>query len=216
MRFEGERAPGSTVSSVRGHLHETRVTIIDPAAPGITPRHLNKHIDYDLDPPPPGTKEKSLAIPQGVAVSADGASLYLAAKGSGKVGVFSTARLEDNSFVPDAANHISLTGGGASGLVLDEANKRLYVTTRFDNGISVVDTVTRTETAHFTMHNPEPVSVTAGRAFLYDTNLSSSNGEASCSSCHINADKGDQIGMGGAEDRFRFRVQMRVGPRYRK
>ena len=96
IRFEGERAPGSTVSSVRGHLHETRVTIIDPAAPSVIPRHLNKHIDYDLDSPPPGIKEKSLAIPQGIAVSANGALLYLAAKGSSKVGVFSTSQLESD------------------------------------------------------------------------------------------------------------------------
>ena len=31
------------------------------------------------------------------------------------------------------------TGGGPSGLILDEARNRLYVMTRFDNTISVID-----------------------------------------------------------------------------
>ena len=35
------------------------------------------------------------------------------------------------------------------------------------------------------LHNPEPASVVTGRPFLYDALDFSSNGEASCSSCHI-------------------------------
>ncbi len=189
VRFEGTRDAGSTVTTVNGHLHEARITVIDPAIGTVSPRHLNKHIDYSVIPAPAGVKEDSLATPQGLAVSADGSTLYLAAKGSGKVGVFATSEVENNSFVPDGANHITVTGGGPSGLVLDEANSRLYVLTRFDNGISVVDTASRTETGHLLLHNPEPQSVRDGRPFLYDANLTSSNGEASCSSCHINADK---------------------------
>jgi hypothetical protein len=37
--------------------------------------------------------------------------------------------------------------------------------------------------------NPEPASVVQGRPLLYDANFSSANGEASCASCHIFADK---------------------------
>jgi hypothetical protein len=96
---------------------------------------------------------------------------------------------------------VQVSGGGTSGLVLDETRGRLYVTTRFDNGISVVDTTTRTETDHYTMHSPEPQAVINGRSLLYDADYTSSNGEASCSSCHVNADKdelawdlGDPVG----------------------
>ena len=124
-----------------------------------------------------------------MAVSSDGNTLYVAAKGSGKVGVFDTSTLENDTFVPDAANHIQLSAGGPGGLVLDESNNRLYVTTRFDNGISIIDTTTLTEIAHVGLHNPEPANLIAGRKFLYDANLTSSNGEASCSSCHIEGDK---------------------------
>jgi hypothetical protein len=41
------------------------------------------------------------------------------------------------------------------------------------------------------LHNPEPGIVVAGRPFLYDAVLTSSNGEASCSSCHIFGDLDD-------------------------
>jgi DNA-binding beta-propeller fold protein YncE len=189
VRFEGTRTAGSTVSTVNGHLHEARITVIDPVSGSVLPRHLNKHIDYSVIPAPAGVKDDSLAMPHGLAVSSDGGTLYLAAKGSGKIGVFDVQEIENDSFVPDSAAHVPLSGGGPSGLVLDEARNRLYVLTRFDNSISVVDTGALTETAHLQLHNPEPQSVRDGRPFLYDASLTSSNGEASCASCHINADK---------------------------
>jgi YVTN family beta-propeller protein len=183
VRFEG---PGSCSSTVRGHLHEARVTVLQSGA--AVPRHLNKHIDYAVVPSPAGVKDKSLATPAGMAVSSDGATLYVAAFGSSKVGVFSTAQLENDTFVPSSADHITLTGGGPSGLVLDEARNRLYVFTRFDNSVSVVNTTTLTETAHLPVFNPEPANVVGGRQLLYDAFNTSSNGEASCSACHVFGD----------------------------
>jgi len=186
VRFEGPGVFGGT--SVRGHLHEARISVIDPSlAPSaaVTTRHLNKHIDYGVVPSPAGTAEKSLATPVEMAVTTNGATLYVAAFSSSKVGVFSTAALENDSFVPSAASHVELSGGGPSGLVLDEARGRLYVLTRFDNALSVVDTSSTTEIAHLPFYNPEPAKVKDGRPFLYDARATSSNGEASCASCHI-------------------------------
>ncbi len=188
VRFEGTRPPGSIISTVVGHLHESRVTVIDPALNSVTPIRLNKHIDYSVVPSVAGVKENSLATPNAMAISSDGATLYVAAFGSSKVGVFNTATLENNSFTPSAANHINVSGGGPSGLVINEARNQLYAFTRFDNSISVIDTSSNTEIRHYNLHNPEPQSVIDGRPFLYDANLTSSNGEASCSSCHIFAD----------------------------
>ena len=188
VRFEGTRAPGSTVSSVIGHQHETHITIIDPGTGSVTPRHLNKHIDYSLSPAPAGTAEKSLALPRQLVISSNGNTLYLAAKGSDKVGIFNVAQLENDSFVPDSANHVHISGGGPAGLALDEARSRLYVTTRFDNGISIVDTAGGTELDHIQLANPEPAAILTGRRFLYDANMTSSNGEAACASCHVDGD----------------------------
>jgi hypothetical protein len=72
--------------------------------------------------------------------------------------------------------------------VLNEDHGLLYVATRFDNGISVIDLGTQSEAEHHSLHNPEPAAVVNGRPVLYDALLSSSNGEASCASCHIFGD----------------------------
>ncbi|HEX2691920.1 MAG TPA: beta-propeller fold lactonase family protein [Kofleriaceae bacterium] len=185
--FEG---PGIFAGhSLRGHLHESRITVLTPGG-GVAPRHLNKHINYHscCAPIPNAENAKSLALPQSMAVTGNGAILYVAALGSDKVGVLSTAQLENNTFVPNAANHIHVSGGGPTGLVLDEDRAQLYVLTRFDNAISIIDTTTKAETQHVAMHNPEPASVVVGRRFLYDASSSSSHGDSSCASCHVFGD----------------------------
>ncbi|SET60412.1 6-phosphogluconolactonase, cycloisomerase 2 family [Stigmatella erecta] len=186
LRFEGRATP--TRPSLQGHLHESRITVLSPT--GVMPRHLNKHIDYGVccAPLPNAESERSLAQPLGMAVTANGATLYVAAFGSSKVGVFPAAALEANTFVPSAANQIALSGGGPTGMVLDERAQRMYVLTRFDNAISIVNTATKQELAHLPMYTPEPPSVVKGRVFLYDARNSSSHGDSSCASCHIFGD----------------------------
>ncbi|WP_348652741.1 hypothetical protein [Polyangium sp. 6x1] len=187
LRFEGDGLfAGETL---QGHLHESRITVLGTGT--VTPRHLNKHIDYDVRPAPPSVSQRSLAQPLGMAVSSTGTKLYVAAFGSSKIGVFNTAELENNSFVPSASSHIPLSGGGPTGMVLDEGRSRMYVLTRFDNAISVVSLSTQKEIAHIRMYNPEPKSVVAGRPLLYDAQRSSSNGEAACGSCHIFGEQDD-------------------------
>jgi hypothetical protein len=60
--------------------------VIDTGSGTVTPRHLNKHIDYSVSPAPAGVSEKSLALPRQLVISSNGSTLYLAAKGSDKVG----------------------------------------------------------------------------------------------------------------------------------
>ncbi|WP_437286569.1 hypothetical protein [Sorangium sp. So ce406] len=185
-RFEG---PGTFAgSSVRGHLHESRITVLGGGS--AAPRHLNKHIDYSTccAPVPNPENAKSLATPLDMAVTDDGAKLYVAAFSSSKVGVFMTAELEGDTFVPSLARQIPVSGGGPSGLALDQPRGRLYVLTRFDNSISIIDTAGGVEIAHVPLHNPEPPSVVRGRAFLYDASFTSSHGDSSCASCHVFGD----------------------------
>ena len=185
VRFEG---PGVAFdsSTVRSHLHEARITVIDGAS--VQPRHLNKHIDYSVVPSDGKTKRKSLATPVGLAISSNGAKLYVAGFGSSRVGVYRTSQIEDDTFVPSPKKLVPVTGGGPTGLALDEARGRLYVLTRFDNSLSVIDTAAATEIDHLPLYNPEPPEVVAGRPMLYDARFTSSNGEASCSSCHVFGD----------------------------
>lgn len=186
VRFEGKRDL-TDYSSVIGHVHETHISILDGKS--VATRHLNSHINYNEVPSPPGTKERSLATPTDMVVSKDGKQLYLAAFGSSKVAIIDTDELESTDFeLNNTVNQIKVTGGGPSGLILDEKRDRLYVMNRFDNSLSIIDTNTHKETAIFKMFSPEPDVITKGRRFLYDANFSSSNGEASCASCHVFGD----------------------------
>ncbi|MFT4519319.1 MAG: YVTN family beta-propeller protein [Halioglobus sp.] len=197
--FEGPGIYGG--STVQGHLSESRITVLNPTNTGVDPQHLNQHINYSNLHTDAGAnhalinaqKVHSLATPVQPVVSSDGVTLYVAAFGSGQVGVFDTADIEDANFeanfdpTAESANYIS-TSGGPSGLALDETNNRLYVLTRFDNQIEVIDLSTNNTVATHSLHNPEPAHVVAGRPFLYDANATSGNGETSCASCHIFGD----------------------------
>jgi YVTN family beta-propeller protein len=182
LRFEG---PGTyTGRTLQGHLAEARITVLSGTA--VTPRYLNKHIDYATLPAPAGTADHSLSMPLDMVVSPDGQTIYVSAFGSSKVGVFPATALENDTFNPttDSSKYLTVTGGGPAGLALDTAHTRLYVKTRFDDGLSVIDLTTGTETSHIVLSNPEPAAVKGGRSFLYDAKVSSSNGEAACASCH--------------------------------
>jgi DNA-binding beta-propeller fold protein YncE len=184
VRFEGHNDSGGG-SSVRGHLAESRITVISGSQ--VAARHLNKHIDYAQEGTP-AEAAKSLAFPTGLEVSKDGKTLYVAALGSSKLGVFKTAELEADSFVPTTTNQVLLSGGGPTGLALNEAAGLVYVMTRFDNGISIVNAKQQREIGHLRMYNPEPASITSGRRFLYDAALTSAHGDSACASCHIFGD----------------------------
>jgi YVTN family beta-propeller protein len=187
VRFEGAGEFGG--ETVRGHLVESRITVLNPNGT-IAARHLNKHIDYSTccAPIPNDENARSLAFPTDMAITSDGRRLYVAAFGSSKIGVFDTRALESDRFAPDASRQIAVTGGGPSGLALDETRARLYALTRFDNSVVVIDTTTRQQIASLAMHNPEPASVVEGRRFLYDASLTSSHGDSACASCHVFGD----------------------------
>jgi DNA-binding beta-propeller fold protein YncE len=187
VRFAGAGIFADT--TVRGHLVDNRITVLDQD--GVHPRDLNKHIDRENCCAPVPNAETSLSVsqPLGMAISGDGELLYAAVLGNDKVAVYYTAELEADEFFPDEADQIPISGGGPTGVVLDEANERLYVMTRFDNGISTIDTAAFEEIDHLTLHNPEPASLVAGRRFLYDAALTSSHGDQACSSCHVFGDK---------------------------
>ena len=191
VRFEDPTK--SAGHSVTGHLAETDITVIDGST--VTPIHLNNNINYARLPGDagfdPNQAQSSLATPMGMAVSPDGGTLYLAAFGSSKIGVFDTAALENNSFQSSAIsqNYIPVSGGGPSGVILDSARNQLYVLTRFDDAVKVVSLASKTEIQAIALTNPEPASVIQGRSMLYDARAFGSNGEASCASCHSFGDK---------------------------
>ncbi len=193
IRFEGPGIYGG--HTVQGHLAEARITVISGST--VEPRHLNKHIDYSQLAGSPGfdptAKTHSLSTPLDMAVTKDGKTLYVAAFGSSKVGVFDTAELQNDTFNPvtESVNYIPVSGGGVSGLALDEPRGLLYVMTRFDDSLRVINLRSHSEVAALSLPNPEPPSVVQGRTMLYDATQFSGNGEAACASCHIFGDMDD-------------------------
>jgi len=198
IRFEGPGNHGG--STVQGHLSESRITVLTPGG-GVDPQHLNQHIDYGQLHTDAGAnhaaidaqKNHSLATPVEPIVNSAGDTVYVAAFGSARIGVFDAADIEDPNFeanfdpTVESLNYIA-TGGGPSGLVLDEANNRLYVLTRFQNQVETYNLDTNAKLETHKLNNPEPAQVVTGRMFLYNAALTSGNGEASCSSCHIFGD----------------------------
>lgn len=182
-RFEGQGAVGS---SVRGNFIRNRISVI--ADNQVLPRELNKHLDRSLPVASSADRALSMAQPMGLAVSNDGNSVYVAGFGSGKIAVYESEELKDNTFAVSASAQIQLSGGGPTGIVLDESRDRLYSLTRFSNQVAIVDLATRAELQSVPLFNPEPESIIRGREFLYDASDMSSHGDASCASCHIFGD----------------------------
>jgi DNA-binding beta-propeller fold protein YncE len=181
VRFSGH-TPGFT--SVTGNLVDSRITVIDPKTSATTVNNLNPHLDHAAGK---GDASLSLAFPQDLTFSSDGKKLYVVAQGSGKLAVYDAEALESGTAAPSASNQVVLSAGGPAGVVLDERRGLAFVLTRFDNGISIVDTASQKEVGHVTMFNPEPSSVVLGRPLLYDATISKL-GDQACASCHIGAD----------------------------
>ena len=155
-------------ATVRGHLAESRITVLDGAIGAAAPPEQAHRLRHLLRGHPQHRERRQPRRSRsGMAVSSDGATLYVAAFGSSEIGVFDTAQLETDTFTPERGE--SDHGDAAAGrpaLVLDEARSRLYVLTRFDNAISVIDTGDRhrdRRTSRSTTPS-RPASWTAGRS----------------------------------------------------
>lgn len=186
-RFTG---PGDfTGHSIQGKFIENRISVLKPNGQIVT-THLNPHIDYDncCAPIPNAVNDKSLALPNAMVTDKKGENLYIAAYGSSKVAVLPTQALEAGSVLPNTESHIQLSGGGPAGMVLSKKEDVMYVLTRFDNAIKVIDLDSKAELSSYPLYNPEPSHVIAGRSLMYDANYTSSNGDSACASCHIFGD----------------------------
>jgi len=191
-RFEGTRENDPTISTVRGHFVESRITVIDNSnnIPVVTPVHLNDHINYNNASGTPEEKDKAISQPVDMAITPDGKTLYVAGFGTKNIVVYDTTKLDAGTNDQLQNPQIKLSAGGPSGVIHDEINNKLYVLTRFDNGISVIDIKNNAnkERSHLKMYNPEPQKVVDGREFLYNATITSSHGDSSCGLCHVYGD----------------------------
>src|SRR5262249_6762632 len=155
----------------------TRVTRVNPATGTVASIvDLNPHINYSVTPGSAGEIALSLSQPGSGGFTADGSKFYLTAFGSRKVGGLNTAG-------PVTARITG--GGGPSGVALKESAARLYVMNRFDNAISIVDTVANPQVGTIGVagpagFDPSPDVIKIGRKFLYDAQLTSGHGDTAC------------------------------------
>jgi hypothetical protein len=74
---------------------------------------------------------------------------------------------------------------GPTGIVMDESRDRVYVLSRFAGAIVSLSLSGRRVLNTTPFFDPTPTYIKAGRPFLYDTQISSGLGQASCASCHV-------------------------------
>jgi YVTN family beta-propeller protein len=173
--------------NLRGHLVQTRVSMVDTTGGVVSPVDLNSHINYGVTPGTPAEIALSLSQPGAGVFKSDGSKFYLTAFGSRKVGVLNaagavTARID--------------VGGGPSGVALNETANRLYVLNRFDNTVSTVDTTSNTQltvtgVTGASAFDPSPDVIKTGRKFLYDAQLTSGHGDIACATCHVSSNFDD-------------------------
>jgi len=167
--------------NVKARFYRNRVSIVNPAALSVVDTvHLNPHINYAVLPGSQSERDQSLSLPLDLVWNAAGSRGYLAAFGSGLVGVIDAAGA--------VVNRIAV-GGGPSGVALDAARNQLYVVNRFDNTLSVVGLPGETQGSVVPIgksaFDPTPDDVKLGRRFQYDARLTSGHGDLSCGSCHV-------------------------------
>ena len=150
-RFEGPGVFGG--STVQGHVSEARISVIDLATGSVDPQHLNPHIDYSelvhgREPaagrarrttasrrrsrwrcPPRAPSTWRRTAPRRSACSARRRSRTPPSRRS------TTRRRR--------ARTTSRPAAVPAGLVLDETRGRLYVLTRFDNSVAVINPATK-------------------------------------------------------------------------
>ena len=184
-------------SRLQGKFATNRITTIRQADNHTATKNftdLNRHIDHG-GKGSARERQLSLAQPLQLQFANDGERAYVAAFGSGKIGV-----LDRSGEVVDRLP----VGFGPSGLAVDERRQRLFVLNHLDASIAVVDLLRREviETAALG-HDPTPAIVRDGRRFLYDASLTSRHGDLSCATCHVFGnvdgvawDLGDPSGQG--------------------
>ena len=189
VRFEGSGAKSK--GTVKGHMIDSRITVIDTSSNSVTPVNLNSHLSFPADNGGNSVvstdkKAKTMSQPTAMVSSPDGSVVYVAGFGSGKIATLPVSAL-NNSFQPDVNHQIAVPAGPA-GLALNTDGSRLYVYSRIDHKLSIVNTATKTKTYELAMFTPESASVIAGRRLMYDANNASGNGSVACGSCHVFSD----------------------------
>ena len=178
-------------TALDGHFINSRITKITPTGT-VTAYDLNPTVSY-VNLPDPNSIAVALSQPAGIVFDGTGTNMYVAAFGTDRVALVDPngnvlTRIEiDPSATGSVVNPTSKRG--PRGLALNAPANELYVMNRISNTISVVNTTTNTVNSEIATgsKDPTPVSIRAGRGFLYDAKLAG-NGTGSCAACHVDGE----------------------------
>jgi len=140
---------------------------------------LNPQINYQVKSVPMAQRQLAIGDPRGIAWNGAGTVEYITGMGSNNVVMMS-----------NTGTRIGLVnvGQGPTGIILNEANQRAFVLNRFDATISTINISSGTQSFVTPLYfDPTPTSIKLGRPILYNTQLTSGLGQASCGSCHVDA-----------------------------
>ena len=172
---------------ISGYVVESQANFIVNATGTLSKRILNPHVVYDATPGPPAELDSALAQPVAVAYSSNGQRAYVAAMGSNKLAVLNPDA-NGNAGTNFVKARIS-TVAGPSGLVVDDANGRLFVVGRYHNQVQALSTTNFSQLAIASIgYDPTPDAIVNGRRVFY-AGFTSGHGEQSCASCHVFADE---------------------------
>lgn len=163
---------------LNGIFVRVRIAQVDPATLQNTSHDLNPHLNYLTPQVSQAQRTNSIGDPRGIVWSSDGSVGYITGMGS------------DNLIIVNAQGDRAVitpisVGQGPTGMALDEPRNRLYIYNRFDGSISTVDTGLQTVINTLSLFDPTPQAIKNGRPFIYNTQISSGLGQASCASCHV-------------------------------
>ncbi len=138
------------------------------------------------------------SLPYGVAISSDKKFIYVSASGSDEVAVVDGARLLRMVRSPEgknATNDLSASanyvvaripvGRNPRGLALSPDGSRLYVATRLDDAIAVIDTQKRAVVGHIAMGGPSELTPERRGERLFNSSRFAFHGAFGCANCHL-------------------------------
>ncbi len=143
--------------------------------------------------------DRYFAIPFGVAIMADRSKLFVSASGSDSVTVIDVpallkfTRSTHHSFANDlsaSANYVTTripVGRNPRGIVLSPDSKRLYVASRMDDGIDVIDTAADKVVASIDLGGPKKTTALRRGEQLFYSARFAFQGQFSCANCHLDA-----------------------------
>ena len=142
--------------------------------------------------------ERTFSLPYAVAISGDKTFIYVSASGSNEVAVVDEAKLlrlvrspKGGTFANDlsaSANYVVAripVGRNPRGLALSADGSKLYVATRLDDAVAIIDTATRTVTGSIAMGAPAELTAERRGERLFNSSRFAFHGAFGCATCHL-------------------------------